>query len=265
MASQGKAGSTQTGLVLQNCVVSRDVEPGTVFSHASGWSFRAADNFQAAYQGNSIAVSQLGNGSKAVVTVDNTPIPSRIEITYLCEEEAPTFRGQMGVTATNQTCEICHVKPAAFCCYCRIPPVFLCHDHFASLHKNKDRLIPNSELRISEVDQDTDKYDVYLRSFSSLKKAEAELRRNVQLMDQFGLDFSVSVDNAIYQLIRYKFSVLGWLQTQKEQLSANAEDVIKESQSCSTEDTLPTSLLAVTFLGSSIRDISIEILLYDPS
>lgn len=65
-----------------------------------------------------------------------------------------------------------------------------------------------------------------MRKLSNLKKATAELRRNVELIDQCRQEFNVSMDSVTGQLIQYKDSVLGCLRTEKEQFSATAEAAI---------------------------------------
>jgi len=222
------------GRELRNCLIFRDFQGGVVFSHESGQSFRVPEGFLAMYQGSEGPVSQLGTGSKATVILDSSSNPERIEVTYMCEKKqsqpcrATTSPMQAG-PENSQTCEVCHVKPAAFCCNCKIPLAFLCDGHCFFEHQSKDPHIPHSILPISAAGRDPDEYQ---RKFNDLKKGTAELRRNVEIIDQFGQEFSASVDNVISQVQNYKNSVLQWLRTEKEQISTTIETAIKEAQNC---------------------------------
>lgn len=64
-----------------------------------------------------------------------------------------------------------------------------------------------------------------MSKLSDLKKA------TLSFEGMFEQEFSASVDSVIGQIIQYKYSVLGWLRSEKEQFSANAEADIKEAQS----------------------------------
>lgn len=81
-------------------------------------------------------------------------------------------------------------------------------------------------------------------TFNHLKKGTANLRKNVQLMNQFEQEFTAAVDSAIGYLQRYKNSKLQWLRREKEQLSVAIEDAIKEAQNCATQGTQPITYLA---------------------
>lgn len=65
-----------------NCVVSRDSQPGALFSHPPNQSFRVPDSFPATYQGNQVSVGQLEVGSTALITLDSSEVPVGIEVAY---------------------------------------------------------------------------------------------------------------------------------------------------------------------------------------
>jgi len=77
---------------------------------------------------------------------------------------------------------MCHVRPAAFCCNCQLPPAFLCDGHCLLQHQTKNPLITHAILPVSAAGQDSEDY---MRKFNCLKKGAAELRRNLESMDQF--------------------------------------------------------------------------------
>lgn len=169
---------------LLNCVVFRNSQPGI---HECESSFRVADNFQAVNFGNITAVGELGNSSKATITIDCKQTPSRIEIASLSERKAPNPRDQVGKLApslvnvgrNNQTYEVLLIA-----LFCVVPACFLCDSRCFSEYQSKDPQIPHVILPICGAGQNTDEY---VRKFSNLKKAVVELRRNM----------IVSVDNII--------------------------------------------------------------------
>jgi len=109
----------------------------------------------------------------------------------------------------NQTCEVCHMQLSVFCCNCKIPPAFLCDGRCFFEHQSKEPQIPHSILPISVAGRNPDEYQ---RKFNDLKQGTAELRRNVELMDQFGKELSASVDSAIEALRQLKRLKHAWLE-----------------------------------------------------
>lgn len=141
----------------------------------------------------------------------------------------------------NQICEVCQEKAAAFCCNCKIPPAVLCDGHCFFLHQSKDPSIPHSILPISAAGHDPDEY---MLKFHHMKKGIAELRRKVQLMDQFEQEFCAAMNGAIEYLQCYKDSKLQWLRNEKEQLSVAIEKAVTEAQNCMAQGARPASPLA---------------------
>ena len=171
----------------------------------------------------------------------SSPTEASIRVMHAVKPASKPMNQPSQADIVNQTCEVCHIQLSAFCCNCKIPPAFLCDGRCFFEHQSKEPQIPHSILPISVAGRNPDEYQ---RKFNDLKQGTAELRRNVELMDQFGKELSASVDSAIEALRQFKDVKLQWLRKEKEQLSMVIEAAVKEAQACLARGTQPTTELA---------------------
>lgn len=240
--------------ILTECKVSRDNQQGTLFARDSGRTIRVNDTFSAEYKGKPILVGQLGDGTLATIRLSHWGTVKEIEVTYLLKRkpQIPIVQADNPASPSisreesMRICEVCTLNLATLCCNCKVPPVSVCNDRCFFEHRSKNPLIPHSILPMSAAKLDTDEY---VRKFSSLKNAAAELRKNVERMDQFELEFRASIDYAISQFMQYKDSTLEFLRAEKERLSVAIEEAIQEAQSCMPNGTQPVSPIAQALLS----------------
>jgi len=87
---------------LVGCKLSRDNQPGAVFTHDSGRSMRVEEAFVALYSGSQILVDQLNDGTEAIVTLGAGNVPRTIQVTYLVERKGWYDLYREGVTVFSQ-------------------------------------------------------------------------------------------------------------------------------------------------------------------
>jgi hypothetical protein len=87
---------------LTGCKVSRDNQPGALFVHDSGRTFRIEDTFQAEYSGNPTLVDKLNDGTVVTITLGSGNTPSKITVTYLIERKGWEDLYREGVTVFSQ-------------------------------------------------------------------------------------------------------------------------------------------------------------------
>lgn len=196
---------------LLECTVYRNPEPGAVLYHESGWSFTVEDTCWADFTGDRMEVRHIGEGSRVTLTLDSQQTPVHIEITHLCVRDSsaqqylPIASPKSAEAFYHQICDICRINPAVLCCKCKTTPVRLCYNCCPKHHANNSK-IPHVILPIYAMDQDS--FDI-IQKFEMLKQREEGLRRNLEEIDKFGEDLSVSVGELIGYFEHFKTS---WLQ-----------------------------------------------------
>lgn len=236
-------------------MVYRDAQPGAVFYHESGHSFRVQDKVAARFNYDWIEVGFLGEGSKATVCLyvkytDSTIYQDHqersINVIYLCKRDTYESRAlfcfhstKQASLSSNQTCSICGLHPAISFCKCKKTPVLLCNTCLPE-HQAKDPFMPHAIMPIAAA-QDPEEY---IRKFNAVRKNTDALRQNVQLIEQFEQEFSASVDIVINSIVLYRDSWLERLRTERDKLAATIEPAIQEAESCLAQRTQPTTLLA---------------------
>jgi len=87
---------------LVGCKLSRDNEPGAVFTHDSGRSVRVKEDSDALYSGSKMRVDQLNEGTVATVRLGTGNAPNSIQVTYLLERKGQYDLYREGVTVFSQ-------------------------------------------------------------------------------------------------------------------------------------------------------------------
>lgn len=236
---------------VRSYVIYRDSEPGAIFVSESGESIRVADYYEVKFYYEIIEVGDLGEGSRAKITLTNGQIPEEgiirnyIQVTYLCKQSRNPSQMQSGL-ANKKTCDICRFASAISSCKCSTNPVYLCGSCLLE-HQAKNPMIPHILLPISVAGQNSDEY---LRKFNDLQRKTDELRRNLQVMEQCGQEFNTSVDYIIDYLRAYRDSWLERFRTEKEKLAATIEVAIQEAHNCLIQGTYPILTLTSDLLDS---------------
>lgn len=142
----------------------------------------------------------------------------------------------------NRICQICQRREAAYYCTCLNPPMLFCLK-CCSRHHAKHPLTIHNDIPIAALSHYRNPED-YLKKYETLKKGEAELRRNLQQMDQFVSEFEDSIQKCINDLTEYGCQRLQLLQTEKAQFCTKIEAAVQEATNCLNQGTAPVSGLA---------------------
>lgn len=140
----------------------------------------------------------------------------------------------------SSNCELCGAQQAMVLCACTSPPALLCDDCLV-LHQVKNRQVPHQVLPIIALDYGPDEY---VSKYNTVALGTAELRRSVELMEQYCAEVSASVDAAIETLTDFRDSLVSKAQAEKEQTSAAVEAAVEEAEACLAQGSQPTSRLA---------------------
>lgn len=87
-------------------------------------------------------------------------------------------------------------------------------------------------------------YADYLTKYETLKKGEAELRRNLEEMDKFASEFEDLIQKCVNYLTEYRSWQLQLLQTERAELSTAIEAAVQETAYCLNQGTQPVGWLA---------------------
>ena len=83
---------------LVGCKLSRDNQPGAVFTHDSGRFVRVEDTFKAIYSQGIMLVDKLNEGTVATVRLGTGNVAAFIQVTYLLERKGQYDLYREGVT-----------------------------------------------------------------------------------------------------------------------------------------------------------------------
>ena len=139
----------------------------------------------------------------------------------------------------NKTCQVCSVNPATHFCDCQDPPTVFCHE-CSSRHSGKTPRIIHHTIPIAALGRNKD----YKRKHKALLKAAAELRKNVERIDQCSREIEDLMKSCANYLTEYGNWWVHHLNTEKEGLSAAIEAAVLETTHCLDQNTEPHSSLA---------------------
>ena len=140
----------------------------------------------------------------------------------------------------SSNCQLCEEQQVVVVCACNSPPALLCDDCLVR-HQAKNRQVPHQVLPLIALDYGPDEY---INKYNTVALGTAELRRSVDLMDQYCVEVSASVEAAIEMLTEFRDSLVSKAQSDKEQASAAVEAAVEEAETCLARGSLPTSKLA---------------------
>lgn len=141
---------------------------------------------------------------------------------------------------SSQTCELCKEHEVSHFCSCEDPPTLFCmycfHRHFA---KTPQTL--HHATRIAALGQNLPEY---LRKSEAVEIRVAEIRKNLEHIDQCCDNFNVLIESCITYLTDYRSWWLELLHTEKEQLLNAIETALQEAYNCLDQGTNPVGALA---------------------
>lgn len=140
----------------------------------------------------------------------------------------------------NRTCQLCGRNEASHFCNCLTPPTLFCLDCCGHHNAKYPRIVHNA-IPIVALNQNPDEY---MRRSEALKKGAAELRRNLELIDQFSRDFDNMMQACISYLAEYRSNWLQNLQKERETLYAVIEAAVGETSDCLEQGLEPGGQLA---------------------
>lgn len=126
--------------------------------------------------------------------------------------------------------------------------------HFAKDSRCVHQLFPIAALNYNP--------EVYHLKYEALKKASAELRRNITLLEEFTCEVENMLQKCIDYLTEYRGWMLAYLQTEKETLSVAIEAAVQEATGCLDLGTEPGGGLARalwTLLPGQLQMISCSV------
>ena len=123
----------------------------------------------------------------------------------------------------NRICQICQHYEATHLCKCTDTPTLLCMQCF-STHQAK---YPHQVLSVAAINPEE-----YKRRYEALIRTTAELRSNVDRMEQCSREFGDMMQKCINYLVEYRTWWLQQLQTEKEELVLAIETAIREVTDC---------------------------------
>jgi len=133
------------------------------------------------------------------------------------------------ILASNQTCHICEEREATlFCAQC------------FPIHQAKYPRLIHQVTPIAALNQNPKEYK---RRNEALTKAAAELRRNLDKMEQCSVEFAEMMQNCINYLTKYRTWWLQQLHTDKEELTLMVETAIQEATNYLDQGVEPGSAL----------------------
>ena len=141
--------------------------------------------------------------------------------------------------ASNQTCQFCEGDVATHFCKCTGSPTLFCRQCFPT-HQAKYPRALHPVMPVAALYQTPDEYK---RKYDALTKVTAELRKNLDKMEQCSTDFADMVQTCIHYLEEYRSWWLQQLQTSKEELALAIETAIREATDCLDQGMEPGSAL----------------------
>ena len=140
----------------------------------------------------------------------------------------------------NKTCQVCFANQATHFCDCQDPPTLFCFD-CSLLHCGKNRAIIHHTIPIIALGRNIEEYQ---RKHKALLKAAAELRKNVERIDQCSREIEDLMKRCVNYLTEYGSWWVQYLSTEKDKLSAAIEAAVLETTHCLDQNTQPHSPLA---------------------
>lgn len=146
------------------------------------------------------------------------------------------FRG----TLSNKTCEVCSSSEATHYCDCQDPSTLFCLD-CSILHSRKNPSIVHQTIPVAALGRNLEDFK---RKNKELMKAAAELRKNVERIDQCCNEFDEMIKRCANYLTEYRNWWYQFMQKEKEGLSAAIEEAVLETTTCLNQNLVPKSRLA---------------------
>lgn len=140
----------------------------------------------------------------------------------------------------NQTCQFCKGHRASHYCDCVKPPALFCLDCSVKQHSDKFPRTIHRIIPIAALNQSPEEYQ---RKSEWLAQATAELRKNLDRIDQFSVEFAEMMQGCIDYCVHYRTWGLQQLQTEKEELQNAIESAIEEVTACVDQCLEPMSPL----------------------
>ena len=137
----------------------------------------------------------------------------------------------------NKTCQVCFANEATYFCACTTPSSLLCLG-CSGVHSDP---IFHQTFPIAALGRNLEEYEP---KYKALLKAAAELRKNVERIDQCCNEFDDITKTCAKYLADYRRDWLQHMQTEKEVLSAAIEAAVLETFTCLSQHLEPSSPLA---------------------
>ena len=147
-------------------------------------------------------------------------------------------QGLQGVLS-KPICNICIANEATHSCKCTSTLTFFCRQCFLA-HQDKQPHVIHQVPPIAALSQNPEEYK---RKRETLTRATAELRSNVDKMEQCSTEFADMMQTCINSLIEYRTWWLQQLQTSKEELALAVETAMQEVTTCLDQGVEPESAL----------------------
>ena len=138
-------------------------------------------------------------------------------------------------------CDVCTIVPATHFCNCQEPPVQFCLNCFSS-HNAKHPGISHQAISSSALGK---KLEDYMNKSKALAQGAAELRRNIDKLDQFGREFVKLVQACISYLTEYQSWHMQQLQIEKDEFITAVDRAVRETSNCLDQGMEPESGLAL--------------------
>ena len=142
--------------------------------------------------------------------------------------------------SSNETCQFCERDEASLFCKCTGTAALFCMK-CSMLHHSKYPRAIHQVMPIAALNRNIEEYK---QKAEALSLAAAELRRNLDLMEQYSIDFADLMQRSINFLIEYRNRGLQKLQTEKEELRNMLESAIQETNLCLDQGIAPVNPLA---------------------
>lgn len=155
--------------------------------------------------------------------------------------------------SSNQTCQFCESTEASLFCKCTGTASLFCVQ-CSCLHHSKYPRAFHQVMPIAALNRNIEEYK---QKTEALSLAAAELHRNLDLMEQYSVEFADLTQQIINYLIEYRSLGLQKLQTEKEELQTLLESAIRETSICLDQGVAPVSPLAQAMWQSPPEELQV--------
>jgi len=161
-------------------------------------------------------------------------------------------QGLVGAS-NNRTCQFCQRHEATQFCQCTDTSTLFCLECYAK-HSAKYPGAHHQILPVAALSQNPEEYK---RKYETLTKAAAELRSNIDKMEQCSICFGDMMQKCINYLIEYRTGWLQQLHTDKEELTLAVETAIREATHCLDQGVEPGSALGRAMCTLSTEELHV--------